>query len=65
MKDNFIPYLKARLRERSTWLGLISLVSAIGVSISPEATESIITLGIALAGGTLVVTQDTPPSAGN
>ncbi len=46
----FIAYLTSRAKERSTWLGLTSLFVALGLTLSPEQTESVIALGMALAG---------------
>lgn len=39
-----------RLKERSTWLGLIAFASAIGIGVSPEQSEAIATAGAAVAG---------------
>lgn len=46
MKD----YLLTRLREASTWRGLVMLVTAAGVALSAAQTEAIIALGMAVAG---------------
>jgi len=46
MKD----YLLSRLREASTWRGIIMLATAIGVPIAPALAESIIAAGLAIAG---------------
>ncbi|MCP4697993.1 MAG: hypothetical protein GY862_14240 [Gammaproteobacteria bacterium] len=53
-------YIKNRLRERSTWLGLIGIFSGMGVAISPEMIHVIITVGTTLAGGTAAVMPDRP-----
>lgn len=50
-------YLLARLKERSTWLGLIGLLSVLGVALSPEQAEAIATAGVAVAGVLGVVTK--------
>jgi hypothetical protein len=39
-----------RLKERSTWLGLISLVTAIGISLNPGQIEAVISAGMAAGG---------------
>ncbi len=46
MKD----WIIARLREKSTWLGLVSLLGAAGLAISPELSASIVTAGLAIGG---------------
>jgi len=38
------------LNEPSTWRGLISLITAAGVVISPDQMESIIAAGLAIMG---------------
>ncbi len=54
-----LQFLIDRLRERSTWLGLIAIVSAAGVAISPEQVEAIAIAGAAIAGAVAVFTADT------
>ena len=39
-----------RLAERSTWQGMVAIVAAAGVSVSPELTTQIITGGTAAVG---------------
>jgi hypothetical protein len=51
-------YLVARMKEASTWRGLILMLTALGVSISPELGEAIVTVGLALAGGIGIVVPD-------
>lgn len=51
-------YIFNRLKERSTWLGIIGLITACGASISTELAEQIIAAGIAIAGAVGIVTKD-------
>ncbi len=51
-------YVLERLQERSTWLGLIALVTGFGVSVKPEVSNSIITVGSTLAGLIAALTPD-------
>jgi hypothetical protein len=51
-------YLLARLKERSTWQGLILLATALGVGISPEHAEAIATTGATIVGGIWTLTHD-------
>jgi hypothetical protein len=46
MKD----YLLSRAKEASTWRGLTLLLTAIGVPIAPAMAESIVSVGLAVAG---------------
>lgn len=46
MIKTLLPYLK----ERSTWLGLVSLLTACGLTLTPEDAEVVVTLGLAIAG---------------
>jgi hypothetical protein len=49
----------ARLKERSTWVGLTMIATAGGVQLSPEKMEAIYTLGTTLAGFVAVIWADT------
>ena len=49
-----IDWIIARLKEPTTWIGLISFATAAGVHLAPELQESLITAGVAL-GGTLAI----------
>lgn len=54
MKD----YILARAKEPSTWRGLILVLTAAGVPIAPAMAESIISVGLAIAGLIGAVTPD-------
>ena len=45
-----MDYLIEKLKEPSTWKGLVWLVTAFGVALSPDEKEAIAALGMALAG---------------
>lgn len=53
-----MQYLLSRLQERSTWLGLIALVTGFGVSVKPDVSNAIITLGSTVAGVIAALTPD-------
>ena len=57
MKKIF-DYVLTRLRERSTWLGLISLLTALGIVLTPAQQEYVIAAGSALAGLVATLTPD-------
>ena len=43
-------YVVNRAKEASTWRGVIMLLTAVGLNISPEMADAIIGVGIAVAG---------------
>lgn len=43
-------YILARLAEASTWRGVLAVVTAAGISISPEQMAAITSLGLASIG---------------
>lgn len=53
-----MTWIRDRLLERSTWLGLVALLTALGVSITPELAEAIATAGLAVGGIIAAVTKD-------
>lgn len=56
--DNMLDFILARGKEASTWRGIVALVTAAGVGISPEQGEAIIALGLAVIGAIGVFTAD-------
>ena len=53
-----MQYLINRLKELSTWQGIIAIVTGFGVAISPELSEAIATLGVALFGAVSVIMKE-------
>lgn len=53
-----VDFLKERFGEASTWRGLVALVTAAGVAISPEQEAAIISAGLAFIGLIGVFTRD-------
>jgi len=51
-------YILDRAKEPSTWRGLILLLTAIGVPVAPALAESIVSVGLAIAGLVGVVSPD-------
>lgn len=45
-----MKYLVSRLKEASTWRGIFVLLAAYGVSIAPELQDSVVAVGLAVAG---------------
>ena len=55
---NTLKWIADRAKERSSWLGLITIITAAGVSLNPDVKEAIISLGVAIGGLVAVVTKD-------
>ncbi len=54
-----MEWLKSRLRERSTWAGIIGAATALtGINLLPEHAELLTTLGVLLAGGAAALTKE-------
>ena len=51
-------YLLERMREPSTWRGIIMLLTTIGVPVAPAMADAIISVGLAVAGLIGVATPD-------
>lgn len=45
-----MKYILDRLKEPSSWRGLVMIATAFGVSVNPELMDSIIAAGTGLAG---------------
>lgn len=55
-----LKILMDRLKERSTWIGLTTVITAAGVSMNPEQIEAVITAGVAVVGAIFAFTRDNP-----
>ena len=51
-------YVLERLKEASTWRGIVLLLTAVGVPIAPGVADLIISAGLALTGLIGAVTPD-------
>lgn len=45
-----MTYLLERLKEPSSWRGILAMMTAVGVKLHPELQEAIISTGLALIG---------------
>ena len=54
MKD----FILNRGKEASTWRGIVALLTAAGVALSPEQGEAVVALGLAVIGAIGVFTAD-------
>lgn len=43
-----IDWFIARLKEKTTWLGLVGLLATLGVGISSDMSDSIVNAGMAI-----------------
>jgi len=53
-----MKWIVDRLIERSTWLGALSILAALGVTLQPDLQAAIITAGVSIGGLILVLTKD-------
>ena len=53
-----LEFIIARGKEASTWRGLVALVTAVGISVTPELAEAIVSFGLAVIGILGVFTVD-------
>lgn len=55
-----MTWILARLKEPSTWRGIVLLLTALGIRIQPDVWEYIAAAGMAIAGLIGVLTADEP-----
>lgn len=53
-----LDFILERGKEASTWRGLVAIVTAAGIAVSPELAEAIVALGLAVIGILGVFTVD-------
>ncbi len=53
-----MEWIVARLREPTTWGGIASLLTLVGVTVSPEFQEAIIAAGVAIGGALMVFMRE-------
>ena len=51
-------FLLLRGKEASTWRGIVAILTAAGVAISPAQADAIVALGLAVIGAIGVFTAD-------
>tara|TARA_R110000868_G_scaffold151595_2_gene376105 strand:+ start:1025 stop:1213 length:189 start_codon:yes stop_codon:yes gene_type:complete len=45
-----LNHIMNRIKQESTWRGVILILTAFGVQLAPELQEAIITVGLAIVG---------------
>ena len=58
MIDKIKVFLAERLTEKTTWIGLFTIIAAMGTQIAPELSEAISTFGVILGGIVLIFTKE-------
>lgn len=56
--EMIIQFAISRMKERSTWIGLVGLLSSLGVAMQPEMVEAIASVGVALSAVVMILTKD-------
>jgi len=51
-------WITERLKEKSTWLGAVTILTSFGVTLSPELSAAIISAGVAIAGLIFAITKE-------
>ena len=51
-------YVLARLRESSTWRGIVALLTAAGVALTSDQAEAVIAIGLVVVGLIGALTPD-------
>ena len=51
-------YVLARLREPSTWVGIGSFLTGVGVAVAPELWQQITAVGLSVGGFLAVVVKE-------
>jgi alpha-L-fucosidase len=56
--DELLNWVLNRLSEKSTWVGVVGILSAFGVYVSPDLGEAIAAAGLAITGVIAFVVKD-------
>jgi hypothetical protein len=56
--DELLNWVLNRLSEKSTWLGIVGILSAFGVYVSPDLGEAIATAGLAVGSAIALFIKD-------
>ena len=57
-----IAWILDRVKERSTWMGLFLLAGAVGLAVTPEHKELVITAATAVVAVIAALARDKPVS---
>jgi len=56
--NNAVTYLVSRLKELSTYQGIMVLLTGVGVSVAPDKWQTISTTGVAIFGAVSAMFPD-------
>lgn len=54
----FLKFILSRAYERSTWLGIVSIATALGLTLTELQSEAVIAAGMSIAGVIAAFTGD-------
>lgn len=57
-----LQFVLPRLKERSTYVGLVGILTALGIAIDPAYVEAALAIGTAVSSVILIVTKDKTPA---
>ncbi len=57
-----LDFILSRAYERSTWLGIVSIATALGLTLTELQSEAVIAAGMSIAGVIAAFTGDSKPS---
>jgi hypothetical protein len=57
----FLHFILNRAYERSTWLGIVSIATALGLTLTELQSEAVIAAGMSIAGVIAAFTGDKKP----
>lgn len=55
-----LKFFLARLKEPSTWRGIVMLATGFGVALTPDQANAVVAVGVAIVGLIGVLTADQP-----
>lgn len=58
LMNAIIDFIVPRLRERSTYVGFVGILTACGIAVEPEYVETALAIGTAVSSIILIVTKD-------
>lgn len=53
-----LDWIIARLKEPTTWIGILGLFTAAGINLAPEMSNLIVTAGVSLGGVLAIVLKE-------
>lgn len=51
-------WILTRLKERTTWIGIFSVLAAAGLTLAPEVKEQVLQIGVAVVGLILMIMKE-------